>query len=75
MQIISAVMISLLLHLPYFFQYLIVPGFCPNPEDDIENDRSKVLPTDCYTHRDRFQGLLLWKLYGFLYQVDKSGFF
>lgn len=70
MQIISAVMISLLLHMPYFFQYLIVPGFCPNPENDIENDKAaKALPRDCFTHVDRFQQMHLWKLYGFIYQV------
>ena len=76
MQTFLAILFSLVCHLPYFFQYQIVPDFCTNPREDIENDKSACLlmEKNCWTHCDLYAESVIFLVFSVAYQVIYSLF-
>ena len=66
---LTAVLVSFVCHLPYYFQFKIEESqFCTDPEDDVDNLSLREDFT-CWIHVNRFIESDVYLIYSFAYQV------
>ena len=72
LEIILVILVSFIIHMPYFFQYTIIPAFCT----DQNNQKTCEIETQdemkCYSHDDKYDNSDLFLAFSLFYSVSRK---